>query len=221
MLDHSIKNKMKSIESFYLKKDYKSAIVEMTSLGGKIDQGIYNYNLGSLYLKNQEFGLGRYYLEKALKSNFVNGLEYNNLKVAKDNVRGNGLSNSENWQDQYLDFLLDTPSTTYLSGSIVIAIVSLFVMRKKLIVSIASLVKSVFIISAPFFIYLFVNNIQDAIVLKDSTVYEGPSKIYKENSKLSKGSKIILGKRNGNWFFIKNPKSISGWIEKDRLGILD
>jgi hypothetical protein len=61
--------------------------------------------------------------------------------------------------------------------------------------------------------------VNEAIILKDIAVYEGPSKIFSEKGKLKAGSKVVLGEFKDGWFFIEFPLSQVGWIAKDQVGL--
>jgi hypothetical protein len=65
----------------------------------------------------------------------------------------------------------------------------------------------------------YVKNVNYAIALKDTPLYEGPSKIFNEKGRVRAGSKIVLGELKEGWFYVKFPLSLSGWINKDQLGL--
>ena len=65
----------------------------------------------------------------------------------------------------------------------------------------------------------YISKINYAIAFKDISLYEGPSKIFSEKGKVHAGSKVILGEYKEGWFYVKFPLSLTGWINKDQLGL--
>ncbi len=211
---------LKSVKSLYLKEDFEGAIDTLLKNKDLLDKGLFHYNLGTLYLKKEYWGAGRYHLEKALKAGFVNEMEYKNLLVAKSRPGIVDLSRSESWTDRSLDTALSIPDTGYLIASMVLAVIILFLARRKIIRSWSGVMASLVIVSLPgIFYFHFLSGLKEAVVLKNSPVYEGPSQIYRENIVLQEGSKIIIGRRSGNWFFVRYPKGIGGWVNRKNLGL--
>ena len=66
--------------------------------------------------------------------------------------------------------------------------------------------------------WFWVKDLNAVVVIKDSIVYQGPSKIYEQNGTLSSGSKVILSKRSNNWYYVRFPESHAGWVERSLLG---
>ena len=79
-------------------------------------------------------------------------------------------------------------------------------MRFKFLESKIRRVFLILLVCTPLLFHTFyLNKIDFAIVLKNSQVYEGPSKIYSKVFELEEGSKILLSKKSGNWYLIASP----------------
>ena len=79
----------------------------------------------------------------------------------------------------------------------------------------------ILIVCSPLLFQIFyLNKIKFAVVLKNSQVYEGPSKIYSKVFELEEGSKILLGQKSGKWYLISSPPQMRGWVQEQVIGKL-
>ena len=54
---------------------------------------------------------------------------------------------------------------------------------------------------------------QEAIILEQVSIYEGPSAIFEELGKLPPGLKVQWGKLDNGWAKIESPVNFRGWIQ--------
>jgi len=211
-------NLSKSLEAHYLKGEYAEAQKLLLANKDQFDLGLFHYNLGTTLMKMGNFAAGRYHMEKALKAGYVDSKVLHNLSVAKSHLSVNDIGNSTNPLDIVLSFSLDIPFSLYLSLTLVFAFIMLLLIRlKKLTRPYLMIVLGVIVFLPLFYAGIFLNRFNFAMTLNDSPLREGPSQIYGELTKVKAGSKFIVGESQGDWFYIKSPTSMVGWIKKDDI----
>ena len=77
---------LKSLEDLYLKKEYKQVRDKLLSLKGELDEGVFHYNLGTVYGKLGDYAAGRYNMELALKKGFHHTKVYKNLNYFRNQI---------------------------------------------------------------------------------------------------------------------------------------
>lgn len=210
----------KTFEELYVKSDFKGAASYLIQNKQQLNSGIFHYNLGTVYSKMGDYAAARFHLEKAMKEGLVNSSTVNNLNFVKTQLQVDDLSTSQAFSDQAINTALAVPLNAYLTLSLMIMLSGLFWSRVKKKMLPSRIIFVVLLALVPFlFSKIYIANINYAIALKESPVYEGPSKIFAEKGKVRAGSKIILGDFKEGWFYVKYPVSLAGWISKDQLGI--
>lgn len=219
MENSSPESTLKLFETHYLSGDYKSAKTLLLQNKDSFDSKVFHYNLGTLYLKDKEFAVGRYHLEKAIKDGFLNTRILNNLDVAKDNLGVAQIENNIQFGDQVFENVITTPLSIYFSITLLLFFIVIFlkrffknkiVMVFVLLVCLCPLVMSV----------LAGRQYSTAIALKAIIVKEGPSDIFQNKAEIPAGIKLIVKKPKDGWFFVDHPKVFSGWIKGKNLGVL-
>ena len=214
------KSRPASFEELYAAKDYKGAINFLLQNKQHFDSGTFHYNLGTTYAKLGEFGAARFNLEKALENGMYNSATLNNLSFVQSKIDAEDLSTSTSAIDQVIHYSLKIPSEAYLSTSLFILLIFLIMIKIKKITN--KMVITIFILIAliPFTLSKsWVASLNPAVALKEISVYEGPSKVFQEKGKIRPGAKIVLGEFKDGWYFVKYPINLSGWVNKDNLGI--
>jgi hypothetical protein len=220
MKNISMNELSKSLESLYLGgkySEYQKLLLEHKS---QFSPSTFHYNLGTCLTKMGNAAAGRFHLEKSLRLGQVDSKVFYNLQTAKEMLQVHDLDSSPVMFDRMLSYSLDLPSSVYLMMTLVLLVISLLIVRVKVLAKKwlpLLLIVSVFPILLS---TLYLDRMSFAITLKESPLREGPSKVFSEFRKLPAGSKVVIGEHRKEWFFIKLPRSLSGWIHKDSLGIL-
>jgi hypothetical protein len=209
-----------SFDELYLKKDFKGAAQYLLDNKQQMDSGIFHYNLGTVYTKMGDLAAARFHLEKALQEGYINSSSLNNLTFIKTKLEVDDLTTSTSFPDQFINIASTVPASAYLSMTLALWLILAIMIRFHKIQKRWLIIVYFFISLSPLmFSNLYVKNINYAIALKDSPLYEGPSKIFNEKGRVKAGSKIVLGELKEGWFYVKFPLSLSGWINKDQLGL--
>ncbi|MBT3584166.1 MAG: SH3 domain-containing protein [Halobacteriovoraceae bacterium] len=221
MSDHSTVEILKSLESLYLEGKYPQAKELLVKNKDQFEAGLFHFNLGTLNAKIGEFAVGRYHLEKSLKKGFYNHKLLKNLDVIKTKLELPNIHSESSAWDQSINHALDIPINFYLTATLILLVSTLLFIRAKIVKSLAVKIVIVMIALIPFgFSKIYLEDVNHAILLKESSILEGPSKIYPELQKVKAGTKLIIGENIDGWFFIKYPLAYSGWVSRTDLGIL-
>lgn len=209
-----------NLEALYLKKDYKGAADYLLQNKQQLDSGIFHYNLGTIYSKMGDFPAARFHLEKALKEGHINSSSLNNLTFVKSQLQVDDIATSTNLPDQMMNTALAIPPAAYISMTLIFLLCGISLLKSKKLVRKISIALFALLIAAPVvFSSFYLDRVNYAIAFKDVPVYEGPSKIFAEKGNIKAGSKIILGEFKEGWFYVKFPISLTGWINKEQLGL--
>lgn len=209
-------------EALYLAKDYTGARDYLLANKGRFDSSIYNYNLGTVYLKIEDFAKARYHLELAKKEGLINSGTLNNITYTNLKLEVDDLSTSVSYSDKAIDALTSIPKESFYSITLILILVGLILVRMGRLAKTGVIITFFVLCLIPMCLSKFyVEELTEAIALESLTLYEGPSKIFSEKGTLRAGSKVILSEEKENWYFIKYPISLTGWIEKKDLGLFE
>ncbi|MBC7428787.1 MAG: tetratricopeptide repeat protein [Bacteriovorax sp.] len=209
-----------SFDELYLKKDYKGAAQYLLKNKQQIDSGIFHYNLGTVYSKMGDHAIARFHLEKAIQEGYINSASLNNLTYVKSQLQVDDLTTSTSFPDELISTATSIPAAGYISMTLVLVVFFVLLIRLKKIEKKWVMIVLMILSLTPFlFSNFYVKNINYAVALQDIPLYEGPSKIFNEKGKVRAGSKIVVGQFKDGWFQVEFPISLSGWINKDQLGL--
>ena len=120
---YNTKQIMKTLQSLYLAGDYKKARDLLLKNKNSFDEGVFHYNLGTIYLKTKDFAVGRYHLEKALRKGYVSSKTLSNLESAKKYLKVEDISTSDSIYDQGISTALNIPGSHYLMATLILFVV--------------------------------------------------------------------------------------------------
>ncbi|MCP4913678.1 MAG: hypothetical protein GY909_11230 [Oligoflexia bacterium] len=221
MTDININKYLKSLSEQYTSGNYDEVIDGFLSIKGKIPKDLFHYNLGSAFAKKGEYGAGRYHLELALQSGYWQEPVIKNINSILKVQSIKDISNSKLMKEKTLNKIDYISMDIFIFVSLVILLVSLFIRLKKIIntkVLIPLIVLALVPVGTK---YLYSTSYKTAVVLENSQLYEGPSRAFESGFDIQAGSKIIIGKKSDDWFFIRYPESLSGWVNAKKLGFLE
>jgi hypothetical protein len=218
-MDNNTENILKSLESLYLEKEYQKAIDLIIKSSQQFDKGLFHYNLGTMHVKLGHLGVARYHLERAKKFDFKDTKLSSNLKFVRESLGVSDVVQSKVLWDRFLNFSLGSSVQSFFSLSLVILLVGAFLFRPSRLVKKWKFIFVVLVSIIPtLFYFTFLKDINFAVALKGADLREGPSKVYEKNNYIPEGAKVILGEKNGSWFYIERPTWLRGWISKDDVG---
>lgn len=215
--DNSI---LEPILNLYLKKDYTASIEELLKVKDQIDPGLFHYNLGSLQLKTKSLGEARYNLEMARFEGFESAEVFHNLSMLENTLGIDDLSTSQDYFDQAIVFFKFQPSALYVSCSLLILLIALSA-KKFLKASKSTYISLILIACLPVIFKLqLVDRWQIAFAKEKARVFSGPSEVFTDSGELVDGTKLLIGKSSGKWYFVERPRHLSGWINSEELRII-
>lgn len=211
---------LKSFESLYQSEKYSDAVDLLLKNKSLFAEGIFHYNLGTIYAKKNEFGIARYHFEKAKKYGYSSSELKNNQKYILKNIQ---TYQSENTLGGIVDNyyrVLTLPNSSLFIFTLVILNMFIFL---RLINKIGkkfffTTIAFIFVFSGTLF-YLK-KEIKEGIILKSTSIKEGPSKIFKDYKTINAGEKIIIEKVKDGFMLVGFPEEYTGWIQVNDIGII-
>lgn len=220
MENNSVKDAETSLESLYLKKDFKGAKEYLLKHRDNFNSGQFHYNLGTIDLKNGDFASARYHLELALQNGHVHPKVYKNLSISTELLQVKSSEAQMTYPEQFLFMAKSVPQDGLISMSLILFLLMALAWYRKWMVKAAYYWTLAITALLPLALYLALTQLHVGIVLKEASLREGPSAVFGETTKIPAGHKIILGEESGQWQFVHAPLKFAGWIEKTQLGNL-
>lgn len=222
MKDANTTELLKSLEALYLDGKGESAVQLLLENRDRLEPGLFHYNLGTFYTQLNDLGAGRYHLEKALQYEGPTTDILNNLRTVQTQLAHQELAHSPQLSDRLLANLFELPMDYAITATLIMILLGMIIFKWRGIKSFWALGFYFLLSLTPVALTSYVSYQYDvAIVLKESSVLEGPSALFKEKYRLSSGLKIVVEEhKDRGWYFIKKPVHLSGWIEKKSLGLL-
>jgi len=222
MKDHSTQDILKAAQGYYLKGEFENSLKIIRQNKDNLDSGLFHYDIGSIYLKMNDFGPARYHLEKAKKEGFSYPMAWNNLNYIKLQPGVIDPTQSKDWREYTTANIMDIPFSFYFAFFMVGMCLFLFLLKKKWIENKTLILLYFVLFTTPLiFRYSYENGHNYAVTMRDTRVHEGPSKIYSDFGKISAGSRVVVGRFYDNWYYIVSPSERSGWVQKSDLGFYE
>ena len=212
---------MVEMEQHYAGGDFAAARKLLMEKKDTLSEGLFHYNLGTLYAKEGNWALGRFHLEKAFSKNFANRMLFNNLEVVKSELNVLELGQGGSFSERSVDTSLSLPPASWLSLTLVMLLLWIISIKKRWLAG--NLWRGIGLLVALIpllYSQIYLERMRYAIVLEDTQIHEGPSDIYADSGIVRGGSKIIVGKSNNGRYLILYPELLSGWIHERHLGFL-
>lgn len=206
---------LNDLKLFFKKGDYQSAIKLLKTNSSHFDPGIYEYNLGIAYFKNNKLVESRVLLEKAKQHGFLSNELKSSLKEVTRDLEVDRLEESQSFNDSFNKIAVEVPIDAYYSISLAFLVV-LMIFYKKIDKYIRVLLLVIAFTPMAFY-YLHVKNYNSTIVLENQIVYRGPSMMFEQIQLIPKGMKLITGKTHNGWRYILSPSSHQGWFNSDKV----
>ena len=219
MANDSTQDILKAAQDSYLKEDFQNSLKIIRENKDSLDAGLFHYNLGSIYLKMNDFGPARFHFEKAKDEGFNYPMLWNNLEYIKLQPGVSDASSSKHIEEALIAKTMDIPLSFFLIFFLVgLSTLLLMIRRKWLENKLVILIAAAVVIIPGVFRYSYKEGHSFAVALKDSRVHEGPSKIYPDYGKINAGSRIVVGRFYDDWYYIVSPSDRAGWVQKSDLG---
>ncbi len=219
MANHSTQDILKAAQDYYLKGEFENSLKIIRENKSELDSGLFHYNLGSIYLKMNNFGPARFHLEKAKDEGFTYPMVWNNLEYIKLQPGVTDPVMSKNWKEYATANAMDIPFDFYIAYFMAGLCIFLLLLRKKWIQNKLLILAYLALLFIPVtFRYTYQEGHSYAVAMKDTHVHEGPSKIYPDYGKIAGGSRVLVGRFYDDWYYIVSPSDRSGWVQKSDLG---
>jgi hypothetical protein len=212
---------MKPFQEFYQAKEWLKAMQWLDNHKTQLGEGLYEFNKGVISLKLDQYPQARYHFEKAKVTGFDDPWVYKNIESIRSEL---GLQLIE---PKPFHEIIKTKVMSVLSLDILITVVLITFLSTMIYWFRKKIQKSFYVLSSltllAFFLLFIVLNTssqnyqlskgQEAIILEQVSIYEGPSAIFEELGKLPPGLKVQWGNLDNGWAQIESPVNFRGWIQ--------
>lgn len=214
MEDTTIEDVLKTVESLYASKDFDGALKILKENQNTLPQGVWNYNMGTVYGKTGELALARYHFLQAEASGFSEAELLKNKALVENNLNVARYEEAISTNDYLVKNALFASQGLLTTLAFVCFLFSLGILSK------TGKVKKALVLLIPVFIFaslnLWINSWPKQIVVTPQVIKDGPSTIFNNQGELPSGLMIVTTKKDG-WLYIQYPSRFSGWIKDTGL----
>ena len=201
-------------QKLYLDKDYFQAMKWLESNKNQFDAGVYNYNLGTVYFKQEKYAEARYHFEQASELGMYTPALLKNLNASRTKLGVKSFESSESFLDYWYQAGSSISIEAVWSFAMIIVLIAIGFKHfkqtsKKLLLSLVLIGFLPLVLK-----YFYFSSFSYVVSLSPQAVYEGPSKIFAQSNSLPVGSKLLIESSKENWAKVISPIKASGWIEK-------
>lgn len=208
------------LQELYTQGQYLQFINKVMEAQSQFPPAQYHLLLGTAYAKQGELAVGRYHLEKA-KQLGANGTEVqNNLAAVRQQLAIDDLSTSKSAGDQFIYTMGRIPQELYWSASLLLLLLALIVLLKSNFKKVTLAIVLALLATGPtIYERTVIEGTHFAVSLQESSILEGPSKIFGAKTQIPAGALVIIGRTVDNWVLVKAPLIYSGWVDRSALGL--
>lgn len=214
MEDTTIEDILKTFENFYVQKDYENALLTLQKHEKNLPDDFFNFNLGTVYLKMENWPLARFHLLKASESGFRGQGLSQNLFMAESKLHINQIEKPLNATDFLIKGAFIISGELLTTFSLVILFAGMLILKKK--ASLARVLILGTLVMLPIGVNFWIKSWPKSIVIESQPIFDGPSGIFRSVGELSSGT-LILTWKNGDWYKVIYPSRFQGWITKKGL----
>lgn len=214
MEDTTIEDLLQTVEKFYAQKDYANALKTLESGKGKISQGLWHYNMGTVYGKLGDWPMARYHLLEALEDGYSDQPVLINKSLVEEKLGVVKLEKPLSVIDHAVNAGLGASHGILTSVSLLLLIFGLVIYFKKS--SFKLFICLLLFSSSALLLNWWITSWNKSVVITAQSIHEGPSSIFGSRSELPPGI-FIVTKKNGEWLKIIYPSRFQGWIKNAGL----
>jgi len=212
--DTTIEDVLKTVESLYANKDFDGALKILKENQNTLPQGVWNYNMGTIYGKTGELALARYHFLQAEASGFSEAELLKNKALVENSLTTSRYEEAVSVNDYLIKNALFASEGLLTTLAFICLLFSLGILSK------TKKVKSALLLLIPVLVFaclnLWINSWPKKIVIETQTIKEGPSAIFNNQGELPLGVMLITTKKDG-WLYIQYPSRFNGWIKDTGL----
>lgn len=206
---------LKQLKQFFDNEEYNSAVELIKANKDKFEPGVYEYNLGVAYYKNDSLVSSRVWFEKARQEGFISNELNGALEEVTTKLEVVRLEESQSFNDSFNSFAVNIPVDAYYTVTLLF-LVLLAVFYKKIDKYIKVIILVISFLPMSFY-HFHVKDFNSIIVLEDQVVYRGPSAMFEQTQIIPKGMKLLTSKTHGDWRYVLTPSSHRGWFKTKKV----
>ncbi len=138
-----------TFQELYLNEKYQEAINLLLKHKDSYPKGVFHYNLGTLYLKQNEVAPARYNLEKAIADGYFTANVQKNHQNVMSRIVQEDIETSNQLIDKVLTKTASYPFEVYLVITLIFALIFTFIVHKFKIKNFIAIILFVLMASVP------------------------------------------------------------------------
>lgn len=214
MEDTTIEDVLKTVEALYAQKDYQKALETLTAHESEISEGVWHYNVGTVYGKLENWPMARYHLMLADWNGLSSKEVISNKKYVEAKLGIEKLEKPLAPSDYLVRSGIEVSQGILTSISLSVVLIGLVIFGKKK--SIRSLVASLAICGLIAGLNIWIHSWDKLIVTSTQIIKDGPSDIFGARDELPPGL-MIVGRKKGAWIEVIYPSRFQGWVKDSGL----
>jgi hypothetical protein len=207
------KKNFQSFETLFNEQKYDAAFTSLEKLRESLEPSVFHYNMSLVTRKLGNLVDARLHVEKAIDFGLSTPETTQILDELKNELNLTTLEEKTSLNDYiyHNSLILNQEYLLAISLLILLSVVLIFKrFNKNLLIGLV-----VFIISISSGVMFVTFNKEKIIMIEDSKVFIGPSKILEVVGVIPKGLKLIVQEdNNSKWIKVVAPYKLQGWIEK-------
>ncbi len=209
---------LKTFEDFYVKKDYRGALLYLEQHRTEIPKDLWHYNLGVVYSNIENWPSARFHFLLAEEAGFTVPELYQNKVITENKLDVQRLEKPLNFQDHLIKTSLFAKDEILTSISLIFLLVGLLILKQRR--TLANIIVWIVSVLAPIALSVWINSWPRMFTLKTVNLAEGPSAIFDASEKLPAGIRVVV-KNSGDWSEVIYPSRFHGWIKRSELKKLE
>ena len=218
MEDTTIEDVLKTVADLYAQKEYQKALEILTVNKNKISEGVWHYNVGTIYGKLENLPMARYHLIEAEWKGANSKEVIDNKIYIESKLEIPTLEKPLSPSDYFVKGAITSSQGILTSVSLLILISALIVFWKKK--SFVALMTGIALFSTVIGLNFWIISWDKMIVTNVQEIKEGPSEIFGLRGEIPPGL-MIVGNKKGIWIEIVYPSRYQGWIKNSGLKELE
>lgn len=214
MEDTTIEDVLKTVENLYAQKDYQKALETLTAHKSEISNGVWHYNVGTVYGKLENWPMARYHLMLADWNGLSSKDVIANKKFVEAKLGVEKLERPIAPSDYLVKNGIEASQGILTSVSLLVVLVGLVFFWKKR--NIRTLVASLVVCGMIAGLNIWIHSWDKLIVTSTQIIKDGPSDIFGPRDEIPPGL-MIVGRKKGAWIEVIYPSRFQGWIKDNGL----
>lgn len=214
MEDTTIEDVLKTVQNYYVQKDYEKALEVLNTHKSSIPEGIWHFNAGTIQAKLENIPLARFHFLMADKKGFSTKEVIHNRELTEAKLKIEKAESPTSGSDYFYKYSLLGAEGFFTTLALMLIIAGLIARWRR--VAIAVTIAFFTMAFSVLGLNWWINRLEAQVVLEPQQIFEGPSVIFPSSDELPPGV-MVLTSSKGEWVKVYFPSRFEGWIKNTGL----